>query len=134
MEKKEIESGLELAVQFDKESTGLVTAIAQDAISGEILIVAYANREALEKTLSTNYATFWSRSRKKLWTKGEESGDYLKVEKVLVDCDQDALIYMVKKVGSGACHTKGADGKTRVSCFYREITADGKLEYLDEQK
>jgi len=140
MDKKEIESGLELAVQFDKEGTGLVPVIVQDNISKEVLMLAYANREALEKTLEVNpkynkrLATFYSRSRKEIWTKGETSGDFLEIINILVDCDQDALIYKVQKVGSGACHTKGTDGKTRGSCFYREITDDGRLEFVKKIK
>lgn len=130
MNKTQLEEGLELAVQFD-ERTGLVPAIAQDYNSGEILMLAYANQEALDGTLKSGYATFWSRSRDELWTKGMTSGDLLEVEEILVDCDQDALIYKVTRVGDGTCHTKDKEGNSRISCFYKMVNPneDG-LEYI----
>jgi phosphoribosyl-AMP cyclohydrolase len=101
-------------VDFEKGG-GLVPVVAQDARSGEILMLAYANKEAVEKTLQTGYAHYYSRSRKKLWMKGEESGNRQKVLKILVDCDADSLIYIVEQIGV-ACHTGNR------SCFYRELT------------
>jgi phosphoribosyl-AMP cyclohydrolase len=101
-------------VDFEK-GAGLVPVVAQDARSGEILMLAYANKEAVEKTLQTGYAHYYSRSRKKLWMKGEESGNRQRVLKILVDCDADALIYIVEQTGV-ACHTGNR------SCFYRELT------------
>jgi phosphoribosyl-AMP cyclohydrolase len=101
-------------VDFEK-CGGLVPVVAQDARSGEILMLAYANREAVEKTLQTGYAHYYSRSRKKLWMKGEESGNRQKVLKILVDCDADSLIYIVEQIGV-ACHTGNR------SCFYRDLT------------
>ena len=101
-------------VDFDKGG-GLVPVVAQDAKSGEILMVAYANKEAVEKTLQTGYAHYYSRSRRRLWMKGEESGNKQKVIKILVDCDADSLIYLVEQIGV-ACHTGNR------SCFYRELT------------
>jgi phosphoribosyl-AMP cyclohydrolase len=103
-------------IDFDKAG-GLVTAIAQDATSGEILMVAYMNEESLRRTLATGEAVYWSRSRQKLWHKGEESGNVQKVQSVRFDCD--ALLLVVEQVGGAACHT----GKR--SCFFREITDDG---------
>lgn len=100
-------------VDFEKGG-GLVPVVAQDIGSGEILMVAYVNKEALLKTLETGYAHYYSRSRRRLWMKGEESGSKQKVLKVLVDCDADALIYLVEQKGS-ACHTGSR------SCFYREV-------------
>ncbi len=91
---------------------GLVPVIAQDLSSGKVLMMAYANREALSKTLKTRFAHYYSRSRKKLWKKGEESGHVQRVRKVLVDCDGDALLYVVDQVGP-ACHT-GEE-----TCFFR---------------
>jgi phosphoribosyl-AMP cyclohydrolase len=105
-------------IDFDKAG-GLVTAIAQDATSGEILMVAYMNEESLRRTLATGEAVYWSRSRQKLWHKGEESGNVQKVQSVRFDCDGDALLLVVEQVGGAACHT----GKR--SCFFREITDDG---------
>lgn len=126
---EEVENGLELAVQFEKRG-GLVPVVTQDIELGEILMVAYANQEALDETLRTGYATYWSTSRKELWTKGKTSGDLLEVQRILVDCDQDALIYAVKRLGKGACHTKTSNGETRRTCFYRRIVGD-HLEFIE---
>jgi phosphoribosyl-AMP cyclohydrolase len=101
-------------VDFEKGG-GLVPVVVQDARSGEILMLAYANKEAVEKTLQTGYAHYYSRSRKRLWMKGEESGNRQRVLKILVDCDADTLIYIVEQTGA-ACHTGNR------SCFYRELT------------
>jgi phosphoribosyl-AMP cyclohydrolase len=128
-DKRESEEGLTLRVKYDEKS--LAPAVVQDVKSGEILMLAYVNEEALRETLRSGFATFWSRSRKKLWTKGKTSGDLLKIREVLVDCDQDALIYRVEKLGKGACHTKDSQGNTRNSCFYRKIREDGQgLEFI----
>lgn len=105
--------GEELVSQVDFEKGGgLVPVVVQDARTGEVLMLAYTNREALEKTLETGRAHFWSRSRGKLWLKGETSGNYMWVKQVLLDCDGDALIYQVEPAGP-ACHTGNR------TCFYR---------------
>jgi phosphoribosyl-AMP cyclohydrolase len=111
-DKKQIEEGLDFTPQFD--ANGLIPAIAQDASTGQILMVAYMNREALEQTIATGNAVYYSRSRKKLWKKGEQSGHFQKVRQILVDCDQDCLILKVE-VNAGQCHTGYQ------SCFYRAI-------------
>lgn len=111
---KHIEEGLEFQPKFDAD--GLITAISQNARTGEVLMVAYMNEEALRLTLSTGNAVFYSRSRKKLWKKGEESGHVQKVQQVLVDCDQDCLILKVL-VDQGQCHVGYQ------SCFYRRVEA-----------
>ena len=100
------------------DSAGLITAIAQDAASGEVLMVAFMDREALDATRATGLAHFHSRSRGRLWMKGESSGHVLHVEAILVDCDQDALVLKVRPAGP-ACHT----GER--SCFYRAVEAEG---------
>jgi len=100
------------------DSAGLLTAIAQDAVSGEVLMVAFMDREALDATRRTGCAHFHSRSRGRLWMKGETSGHVLQVEAILVDCDQDALVLKVRPAGP-ACHT----GER--SCFYRALDGDG---------
>jgi len=87
-------------------------------------MLASVNKEALSKTLQTKMATFWSTSRNKLWTKGETSGDFLKIDNILVDCDQDALVYQVTLLGDGVCHTFNTEGKHRKACFYRELDLD----------
>ncbi len=129
MDKKPLEEGTVLNIQFEKRG-GFIPVIAQDHISGEILMLGYANQAALDETHRTGYATFWSTSRNELWTKGKTSGDVLQVEEILVDCDQDAVVYRVKRLGSGACHTKNRGGETRTSCFYRKIEG-GQLEFKE---
>lgn len=117
---KQIEEGLDFTPKFD--ANGLITAIAQDAGTGEVLMVAYMNDEALRLTLTTGNAVYFSRSRQKLWRKGEESGHVQKVQQVLVDCDQDCLILKVV-VDQGQCHVGYQ------SCFYRAVEkgSAGKL-------
>ncbi len=124
---KDLESKLDLNIQFEKRG-GLIPAIAQDYQSKEVLMLGYVNPQALEETLKTGYATFWSTSRNELWTKGKTSGDYLEIKQILVDCDQDAIIYLVERKGSGACHTKDAQGRPRRTCFYR-LLKDGKIRF-----
>jgi phosphoribosyl-AMP cyclohydrolase len=97
-----------------KKGNGLIPVVVQDAESKEVLMLAYANEEALEKTLSTGYAHYWSRSRKKLWMKGETSGNTQKIRKVMTDCDYDTLLYVVDQKGP-ACHT----GK--YTCFHKKL-------------
>ena len=109
---EERESGAVFAPKFD--AAGLLTAVVVDDASGEVLVVAHMNAEALEATLSTGKVHFWSRSRGALWMKGETSGNVLKVALILVDCDQDALVIRAVPAGP-TCHT-GAR-----SCFYRQI-------------
>lgn len=121
----EIEEGLTFKPKFD--ANGLITAISQDARTGEILMVAYMNEEALRLTLQTGNAVFYSRSRKKLWKKGEESGHMQKVQQILVDCDQDCLVLKVI-VDQGQCHVGYQ------SCFYRAVKPNGKDLELIAQK
>lgn len=126
----EIEEGTTLNLQFNK-SDGLLPVVVQEEATGQILMVGYTNREALEKTFETGFATFWSRSRNTLWTKGETSGNKIKVTGILVDCDQDALVYQVVLVGEGICHTTNVSGNARKSCFYRKISKERqKLEFV----
>ena len=106
-----------MTMDFSKLN-GLVPAVIQDADTREVLMVGFMNQEALDHTLSTGFATFFSRTRGKLWTKGETSGNRLKVERVLVDCDDDTVLVVVTRLGDGnVCHT----GER--SCFYREYKA-----------
>lgn len=94
---------------------GLVPAIAQDWKTGEILMLAYINEEAWHETLKTGNATYWTRSRKKLWRKGESSGNVQKVKSIYVDCDEDTVIFKVEQIGGAACH----EGFR--SCFFRKV-------------
>ena len=123
---KEVEEGFCFLPKFD--ANGLITAISQDTQTGQVLMVAYMNDEALKLTLETGNAVFFSRSRQKLWKKGEESGHVQKVQQILVDCDQDCLILKVT-VDQGQCHVGYQ------SCFYRAVKKDSSdiLEFIAEK-
>ena len=101
------------------DANGLVPAIAQEAITGKVLMVAWMNRSALEQTVASGEAVYWSRSRRKLWHKGEESGHVQKVRELRLDCDEDVILLSVEQVGGIACHTG------RHNCFFQKYT-DGK--------
>ncbi len=107
------------SVKFD--DAGLVAAIAQDAESGEVLMMAWMNRESLERTLATGKATYWSRSRQAFWVKGETSGHTQKIHRVSLDCDGDTVLLQIDQTGA-ACHTNHR------SCFYRDLTAESLTE------
>jgi phosphoribosyl-AMP cyclohydrolase len=111
------------AVKFDDK--GLLCAIAQDRHSGRVLMVAWMNAEALQKTVETGFAHYYSRSRQKQWMKGEESGHVQKVYELRLDCDGDALVMQIEQQGGIACHTG------RESCFYRVWQADGGWRAVD---
>ena len=112
-------------IDFDKAG-GLVPAIAQDADTGEVLMLAWMNREAFEETVRTGRAVYFSRSRNRLWRKGEESGHVQEVRGVFVDCDADTVLLKVKQIGGAACH------EGYKSCFFREL-ADGELKTVGER-
>lgn len=127
-----IEKSLDFTPDFIKRG-GLLPVIVQDARTGQILMLGYANEEALNHTIKSKLATFYSTSRKEIWTKGLTSGDQLRVLNIFTDCDQDAIIYQVEMLGSGACHTKNQESKSRKSCFYRVYSFENnKLENFDE--
>ena len=115
-QKAEQDETTELRPRFD--TNGLIAAIAQDATTGDVLMLAWMNAEALEKTIETGNATYWSRSREALWMKGETSGNVQRVLEIRIDCDQDAVVLIVEQTG-GACHTG------RQSCFYRVVADEG---------
>ena len=123
---KIIEQGTEFTPKLDEN--GLITAIAQDADTSQVLMVAYMNAEALDITIKTGIATYYSRSRKKLWKKGEESGHIQKIKQILTDCDQDCLILKVD-VNAGQCHVGYQ------SCFYRALKpgSDTELQFIAEK-
>ena len=110
-----------------KFQDGLVPAIVQDRRSGKVLMLAYMNDAAYQQTLSSGFATFYSRSRQKLWTKGETSGHRLKVREIRVDCDQDALLIQADLTGPGCCHLGYK------SCFFRKLTSEGEEIILDRE-
>ena len=128
--KSEIEEGLAFAPQFGAD--GLITAVATDAKSGDVLMIAHMNAQALRNTIETGEAWYFSRSRKALWKKGETSGHIQRVVELRVDCDQDALWLKVEQAGPGACHTG------RRSCFYRAVrlaqAGSARLEFRNADK
>lgn len=129
LDKKQIELGDQLAPKFGAD--GLIPAVATDATTGDVLMFAYMNAEALEKTITTGEAHYYSRSRAKLWKKGESSGHVQKVLDLRVDCDQDAVWMKVDQQGGGACHTGYH------SCFYRRApigSEPGRLEQAETEK
>jgi phosphoribosyl-AMP cyclohydrolase len=127
-----LENNLTSSLQFEKRG-GLLPVIVQELPSNEVLMLGYVNQDALNETIKTGYATFWSTSRQELWTKGKTSGDFLIIKEILVDCDQDSLIYKVTRLGQGACHTKNSAGKTRTSCFYRKLKNTKELNWVSEE-
>ena len=137
MDHHELENGIRLSLDFKKLAKvaacgeNLIPAVAQDADTGEVLIVGYANQLALDTALKEGMATFWSSSRNELWIKGKTSGDYLEIVEVRVNCEQNSVLYRVRPKGQGACHVKDEKGIARKGCYYRSITKDGAL-YFEE--
>jgi phosphoribosyl-AMP cyclohydrolase len=113
-------------LDFEKEN-GLIPAIVQDDASDEVLMLGFMNREALERTRATGFVTFYSRSRQKLWTKGERSGQKLLLRELRVDCDQDALLVRVELSGAAVCH----EGYR--SCFFRRLENNGEAAVIAER-
>ena len=124
-EKRELEEGVVFAPRFDAH--GLIVCVTVEAATREVLMVAYMNQLALDKTIETGFAHYWSRSRQSLWRKGDTSGQTQKVLSLQIDCDQDALLMTVEVGGDGkACHTG------RKSCFYRALDENGALIFTHE--
>ncbi|SDP10219.1 phosphoribosyl-AMP cyclohydrolase [Desulforhopalus singaporensis] len=107
-----------VSLNFSKSESGLLPAIVQDYQTNEVLMLAYINELAWKETVKTGKAHYWSRSRNKLWLKGETSGHIQKIHEILVDCDDDTVIYKVEQIGGAACHTGHR------SCFYRRLEND----------
>ena len=135
MDHNELENGTQLSLDFKKLAKvaacgeDLIPAVAQDANTGEVLIVGYVNALALETTLREGMATFWSSSRNELWIKGKTSGDYLEIVEIRVNCEQNSVLYRVKPKGQGACHVKDERGIARTGCYYRKITKERRLTF-----
>ncbi len=134
MSNAELEEGNVVQLDWQKLRTvvtsgqAVIPAVAQDVETGAVLIVGYANAEALEATLAQRCAVFWSTSRNELWVKGATSGHRLELVEVRVNCEQNALLYRVRRTaGRGACHTTGEDGTARVGCFYRVLEEERRL-------
>ncbi len=133
----EIEDETKFQLDFTKlgkigdQKSNVIPCVVQDARTGQVLIVAYVNQQALDYSLQNRVATFWSTSRNELWVKGKTSGDLLRLEEVLVNCEQNSLVYKVTPLGAGACHVKDKAGKPRVSCYYRRINPETRsLEFI----
>jgi len=133
MDHHDLENGNELSLDFKKLAKvaacgeDLLPAVAQDADTGEVLIVGYANELAFNTSLKEGMATFWSSSRNELWIKGKTSGDYLEIVEVRVNCEQNSVLYLVRPKGQGACHVKDENGIARKGCYYRAISKEGTL-------
>lgn len=110
-----------VSLNFTKSEDGLIPAIVQDYKTNEVLMLAYVNELAWEETLKTGKAHYWSRSRSKLWLKGESSGHVQIIHDILVDCDDDTVVYRVEQLGGAACHTGHR------TCFYRKVAGDSLL-------
>ena len=121
------EEGKELLLDFKKLETishsgaGLLPVIVQNALTGDVLLLAYGNQESLKQSLKEQKAFFWSTSRDELWCKGNTSGDYLDLLEIRVNCEQNSLLYRVIPRTGGVCHTQNSQGQARKSCFYRRI-------------
>lgn len=131
-----LEEGTDLLLDFDKlTSIGerkqrVVPVVLQHAETGDVLYIAYANREALEATLARGEAVLWSTSRDELWHKGATSGDVLDLVEVRTNCEQNSLLYRVLPRRGGVCHTTDASGETRRTCYYRRLLSGAELELL----
>lgn len=131
----ELEEGVRLDLDFDKlaavAATGarVVPVVLQDADSHEVLFIGYANEEAVDASLRERMAVLWSTSRNELWRKGATSGDVLELVGIRVNCEQNSLLYLVRRTTGGACHTLLPSGSARPSCYYRTITDEGTLRH-----
>ena len=114
-------------LDFGKSQDGLIPAIAQDWKTNEVLMLAYINEESWNETLKSGSATYWSRSRRKLWKKGESSGHVQEVKEILIDCDDDTVIFKVNQCGEAACH------EGYKSCFFRKLDKNGNTKIIGER-
>jgi phosphoribosyl-AMP cyclohydrolase len=131
---RELEEGKELRLDYTKlkravaQSPEIIPVAVQDFDTKEVILIAYTNKAALEKSIQTRIATFWSTSRNELWIKGETSGNTYELKEVYVNCEQNSLVYLVKPKAGGICHTFNSKGKAR-NCYYRKLnTTTGQLE------
>jgi len=131
-----IEETTQLQLDFDKlnrvQGQNVLPVAVQHAVTGEVLLVAYTNDEALRETLRTGNLVLWSTSRGSLWRKGEGSGNSFAVREIRVNCEQNSLVYLAEPRGGGICHTRDAQGESR-NCYYRRLNpATGALEFLEK--
>jgi phosphoribosyl-AMP cyclohydrolase len=121
----------ELTLDFGEDGNQLIPVVTQNFQTKDVLILAYVNKEAFEETIRSGYATFYSRNRNEIWKKGLTSGDYLKIEEIRLNCEQNSLLYLVTPEGKGVCHAKKHDGRPYSSCFYRKLQ-NGKLIVIEK--
>lgn len=132
----EVEESQRLQLDFEKladvgrKGFSVLPVVVQDFQSLQVLLVAYVNREALRLSLEEKRAVFFSTSRGEIWRKGNTSGDFLDLVEIRVNCEQNSLLYLVRKTGDGSCHTRDAEGKTRGSCYYRRVNSTDQLEFF----
>jgi len=130
----ELEESNALQLQFEKRN-GLLPVAVQESSTGQVLMIGYVNQIAFDYAMQHHVPAFWSTSRNELWIKGLTSGNTLQLDEVLVDCDQDALVYKVTLLGGGVCHTYDESGKNRKACFYRKVVgSDYALGFIDGMK
>ncbi|MCF8360459.1 MAG: phosphoribosyl-AMP cyclohydrolase [Prolixibacteraceae bacterium] len=122
----------EFQVDFGPDGQKLLPVVTQDFTTKDVLILSFINKEALEETLRSGYATYWSRSRNELWKKGLTSGDMLRVNEVRINCEQNSFLFLVTPEGKGACHAKKENGNPYASCYYRKLTDKGDLEVIEK--
>ncbi|MCB0989608.1 MAG: phosphoribosyl-AMP cyclohydrolase [Acidimicrobiales bacterium] len=131
-----LEEGLDLALDWEKvakigrDGHHVIPVVLQDADSLEVLFVGYANQDAFEATLERRSAVLYSTSRNEIWHKGATSGDTLSLVDVRVNCEQNSLLYLVRRDGGGACHTRDANGDTRPGCYYRSVVDAGHMSFV----
>lgn len=136
MSDAKLEEGKELRLDFNKlndiaaTGKGLIPAVVQETETGEVLMVGYVNKEVLETALQEQCVTFWSTWRDEVWVVGKNTGDTLRIVETRVNCEQTAILFLVRLSGGGACHTKAPDGKSRFGCFYRRLNSNGELEMI----
>lgn len=130
-----LEEGTDVQLDFDKVAKigraghQVVPVVLQDVDSGTVLFIGYANEEAYRETLARGSAVLYSTSREEIWHKGATSGDVLELVDVAVNCEQNSLLYRVRKAGSGVCHTRDRDGRTRQTCYYRTVSDPEALRF-----
>ena len=131
-----LEEGSKLQLDFNKlakavaKCPDIIPVAVQNADTKEVILIAYTNQEALNHTIRTRIATFWSTSRNELWIKGKTSGNTFEILEIRVNCEQNSLVYIVKPTEDGICHTKNSEGRAR-NCYYRRIMNADNLEHLD---
>ncbi|MCH8517822.1 MAG: phosphoribosyl-AMP cyclohydrolase [Cyclobacteriaceae bacterium] len=128
----EIEETVQIIPQFAKRG-GILPVAVQETATGQILMLASVNQEAFEYSFQHKVAAFYSTSKNELWVKGKTSGNYLTIDEILIDCDQDALVYKVTLAKGGVCHTFNQFGENRKACFYRSLNIESKtLEFIEK--